>query len=274
MINQSQSIYRELLAGPLLVGGLGEVSSFNRSLLNTQAPTKELHFDQKLGHLYEEALENLIQHSPKLECIARSLQVFDQTGRTIGELDFVLYDHVTKKHIHLELAVKFYLAIQKEGHWHYPGPDPRDNWLRKLKHMQTKQFPLSQRAEARNMLIQNYGIQKIETQQLIYGRIFAPESCSTVPTPHQVTRQASKGKWLLANELEQSISPEETVYLIPKPLWPIQLTEENRALFQPVDRGTLIQLSSERCTMFARRKINEPYFGVPETWLQDATNSS
>ena len=76
-----------------------------------------------------------------------------------------------KRHIHLEITVKFYLGAQDASTWKSPGPNLRDNWHRKLARMQTHQFQLGKTDEAQGHLSERLNIQQIETQQLVYGRL-------------------------------------------------------------------------------------------------------
>lgn len=263
----SLAIYNELKSGSLLVGDLPDAPSFDRSHFSRSHPSATLNLNQKLGHLYEEALANLIQTAPKLDLIARSVQIFDATGRTLGELDFLVYDHVAKKHIHLELAVKFYLGIQLAGDWHFPGPDARDNWHRKLERMRSHQLRLSQTDEAKATLEGRFNIQEIETQQLIYGRLFDPIDNQERPILDNMNTHARRGKWLYLRDWRRNFDDNAKVTIISKHMWPVSLSAKNRQLNESTSAEGLKSATGRNCIMFAIEDSQEPFFLVPNDWL-------
>jgi len=266
MESKARAILGSLLQAPLLVEDLEGAPVFDRSLLELPAGGGRLNFNQKLGHLYEQALESLIDATDALECLASHLQVFDAAGRTLGEMDFVLLDRLSGRHIHLELAVKFYLAQETAEGWQFPGPDPKDNWPRKLDRMGTHQFLLSQSPEARTLLQSRFGIESIETQQLIYGALFLPIACEGIPRHPTMAADARFGRWLYVGEWSQYFDRVDEVWLIPKSLWPVPLSDETIQLMQVVNAEEIMSLARERCTMFALRDSEEPIFLVPDSW--------
>ena len=262
----SEVILNTLRHAPLLVGDVGDVLKFDRRYLNYGPSPYTLDFDQKLGHLYEDALAELISNSATLELIARNLQIFYAIGRTLGELDYVVYDRVSKNQIHIELAVKFYLGVLQKGTWHFPGPDPRDNWHRKLERMRTHQFQLAKTSEARAYLHEKFGIETIETQQLIYGRLFDPIDCADRSQLPAMAADALRGRWLYVRDWQKYFPDEPEIRVIPKQLWPVELSHEAWALFEPISVKNLLQIATERCTLFTTADADEPTFLVPDTW--------
>ena len=89
----------------------------------------ELDFDQKLGHLYEDALASLLVSSPGVELVEKNLQLQQNKHSTVGELDFLIRmpDGLL---VHLELATKFYLAVKTC--LLYTSPSPRDGLLSRM----------------------------------------------------------------------------------------------------------------------------------------------
>ncbi|MGJ8652070.1 MAG: DUF1853 family protein [Opitutaceae bacterium] len=262
-----QLIRQSLLADPLLVGDLHEAAALDRSLLGRVEPEVTLNFNQKLGHLYEDALEQLLDASDSLECLASHMQIIDDSGVTLGELDFVLYDKLTEAHIHLELAVKFYLAVETSNGWEFPGPDPRDNWQRKLDRMRSHQLVLSQYPESRRLLKERFQVGHVEARQLIYGCIFLPMSCEAVPLPDSISESARKGRWLYISEWDEFFPEVKEVLLVPKVLWPAELCEKVRSSLELIDVSQLKAESAGRCTMFVLQGAPEPLFLVPDDWL-------
>lgn len=263
---KSAAIIENLKSAPLLAGDLPLVPTFDRSLFGDVQRGAGLNFDQKLGHLYEQALGGLINSSPSLSCLASHLQVFSDTRRTLGEMDFILRDHTSNQHIHLELAVKFYLARKSPDGWQFPGPNANDNWQRKLDHMLQRQLTLSQAPEAQTLLYERFNIKEIKVQQLIYGCLFIPLECHDIPRPQFMSPSRQEGRWLYARQWSENLSSIKEALLIPKPLWPVEISSETRVLFEKASVETLIEQGNERCTMFALKDTDQKMFLVPDTW--------
>ncbi|PXA04125.1 hypothetical protein DDZ13_08790 [Coraliomargarita sinensis] len=255
-----------LKRAPLLVDNLPEAAQFDRRMLGPVDSTLELNAKQKLGHLYESALEALLRESRKVDLLASSLQVVDASGRTLGEMDYLLRDRANSGAIHLELAVKFYLAHHSATGWSYPGPDPKDDWYGKLERMRDHQLQLSKLAVAKEILRNRYEIETVSVQQLIYGRLFLPFDRGDCPMPDLLSPQASLGRWLYVNQRAQMLPSLSEVHLLPKALWPVQVSE---ALLQTMPRVTVAELEAKaqaRCVMFILPDSAAPVFLVPDHW--------
>lgn len=266
MQKQSRAILDSLKNTPLLAHDLPVAQPFDRSLFGDVRDETVLKFDQKLGHLYEDALETLIAQSPSLSCVAGHVQVFDDTKRTLGEMDFIVYDHVHNHHIHLELAVKFYLAVPDENGWLYPGPNARDNWNRKLDHMLNHQLTLGQTPEAQSMLNDRFNIQTLQAQHLIYGRLFIPIDCDMPPEPAMMAGDKQTGRWLYVSQWQDYFGDVQNVFHIPKPLWPIEINHETMGLFETITAEHLITRAENHCTMVIPEGSKTPVFVAPNTW--------
>ncbi|HKK19700.1 MAG TPA: hypothetical protein VJ952_13555, partial [Opitutales bacterium] len=73
----SQALIESLQTAPLLVGDLPEAGRFDRRKLGSADAVIRLDARQKLGHLYESALEHLLMRSSSVELLATSLQIVD-----------------------------------------------------------------------------------------------------------------------------------------------------------------------------------------------------
>ena len=265
----TQLILESLRSAPLLIGDLPEAAVLDRSRfgpLHASALEEPLRFDQKLGHLYEQALSRLLESSADFELLASHLQVFAESGRTLGELDFLLHDLVQDQYLHLELAVKFYLAVKGRDGWQFPGPDPRDNWQRKLERLRRHQLQLSRLPETRQLLRQRFGIEAIETRQLIYGCLFLPMGRAEFPQLDFMSATARLGRWLYLSEWPQYFPKCTEVRIIPKAFWPVELSPQAKGQLEVVSAAHLHQLATERCTLFCLPDSTEPYFLVPPSW--------
>lgn len=255
----SNAIFQSLLVSPLLVGDLPNAAQFNRDGLVAPAGSVELNFDQKLGHLYEDALATVFASSPNVELLEQNLQVQENIHSTVGELDFLIRD-ANGTLTHLELATKFYLAVKTEHGIAFPGPDARDNYDRKIQRLLSHQLTLTARHKAN--LPPVYRDTDIMVKQLIYGCLFDHVSQSKLSVPEFCNPDCRRGKWLHHAELLDHFSNDSQFDLIPKHLWPVPIEFMDHIpleKWQPakfVDRCVMLRISGDAC----------PYFVAPDEY--------
>ena len=107
--------------------------------LDFQLPT-----NLRLGHLAEKIVAELIKSSTNYKVLYENVQVMDGK-KTIGEIDFIIKNNITKQLTHVELAYKFYLfdpSISSEPINNWIGPNRNDSLREKLEKIKSKQFPL------------------------------------------------------------------------------------------------------------------------------------
>lgn len=253
----ADALIRSLSISPLLVGDLPEAAQFDRELLSSSVDSIELDFDQKLGHLYEDALASLLASSPNVELIEKNLQVQESKHSTVGELDFLIRqpDGLLT---HLELAVKFYLAVKTKDGIVYPGPDSRDNYNRKIERLMSHQLTLTRRYKDR--LKPEYRNAAITVKQLIYGCMFDHIDQVEPSLPPFCNPDCRRGKWLHQSALTDYFPGESQFELVPKYLWPVpfeflkELPLEKWQPSDPVSRCQLVRVNGFDC----------PYFIAPD----------
>lgn len=270
----SKALLQSLLEAPLLVDDLRLSSTFDRSLLSCGAikdDQEELDFNQKLGHLYEDALGLLLRKSEKLDLLAMSLQIFDENKLTKGELDYLV--RVEERVIHLELAVKFYLIYEEDGVVSYPGPDPRDNWDNKLARLESHQLGMARSEYGKKLLSEKFGVDEVEVQHLIYGRLFKHFS-STLKDADLLPRAVKQGTiiylWIYYSEWDTYLN-ELKMYRIPKSLWPLGLAQFDKDLLETLEvmtKGEILKSMEEyaSCQMVWSSELQQPLFLVPDGW--------
>ena len=255
----SDAIYQSLLVSPLLVGDVPNAARFSRHDLVAPAGSVELNFDQKLGHLYEDALATVFASSPDIELVERNLQIQENIHSTVGELDFLIRD-ANGTLTHLELATKFYLAVKTEHGDAFPGPDARDNYDRKIGRLLSHQLTLTERHKSD--LPPAYRDADIVVKQLIYGCLFDYINESKLSVPKFSNPECRRGKWLHHADLADHFSDDSQFDLIPKHLWPvpIELLEkiplEKWRPDRVVDRCVMLRISGYDC----------PYFVAPDEY--------
>ena len=256
----TKAICESLIESPLLVNDLPEAGSFPRASL--KLPTREgsLNFEQKLGHLYEQALAALLESSPRFDLVARNIQIQIDVHQTVGELDFLVRDFLTDQFVHLELATKFYLAIESEAGLLLPGPDARDNYFRKLHRLRTHQMQLTQRHQAH--FPEPYNKPFILTQQLIFGCLFNHIHASRPARPEFSNPKGRHGYWLRVDEIHRHFTDEMKFEVIPKQLWPVPLEMIKEVSLDQWEPDSTL----DRCVMVRASGLSDPYFIAPNSF--------
>ncbi len=217
----SKVLFQSLIKGPLLLEDLPEAKAFPCHSLVPPKESTALNLQQKLGHLYEDALAVMLKSTPRYNCLAQGVQVRENAGHTLGELDFLVRDLVSDQLIHLELAVKFYLAIETESGVLLPGPDARDNYFRKLEKMRSHQLALAKNFRA--LLPDKFQEEEIVVQQLVHGCVFNHVHASQPVEEEFLNPNGRRGKWLHAQDCADYFAKDSLLEIIPKPLWPVPL---------------------------------------------------
>ncbi len=256
-VTVEHALVQSLLVAPLLVGDLPKAAVFNRELLDAAETKVQLDFNQKLGHLYEDALASLLTSSPSIELVEKNLQVQKDKHSTVGELDFLIRMPDGSLN-HLELATKFYLAVGTDDGFAYPGPDSRDNYDRKIDRLLSHQLTLVERYK--DCLPVGYRDAEIVVTQLIYGCLFEHVGQVESSTPQFCNPQCRRGKWLRYSEVAEWFSEGAVLELVPKCLWPVP--------FELLDEVMLERwnptVSIERCQMIRADNQVTAYFVAPD----------
>lgn len=253
----STALFQSLLEAPLLVGDLPEAPAFdNRSLLLPK-DSEPLDLRQKLGYLYEDALAVVLEATPRYDLLERGIQIRKRAGHTLGEIDFLVRDLSSSRLIHLELAVKFYLALETGRGFLLPGPDARDNYFRKLEKMRSHQLTLV--SKYRDLLPENFHDEEIGVRQLVHGCIFEHVNANRPVVAESLNPEGRRGKWLHAGECAGHFGKDTRLEIIPKPLWPVPLEKlEGLELEKWTGDGTI-----DRCVMVRPDGGSVPYFIAP-----------
>lgn len=246
-------VHAEPLVGDLVEGGIFD-------LAGVQVPegSVELNLEQKLGHLYEDALGCLLDSSERIEVLGRNVQIQSDIHTTLGELDFVLRRAGEDELIHLELAVKFYLVVEHNGEVFYPGPDARDNYQRKLDRLRSHQLSLVQRC-AEFLPIEFRG-KTWQVQQLVHGCLFDHIDSVELANPEGVHDRCRRGRWLRFSEVERCLESAE-IQVIPKPLWAVPIS-----FLEGIELESWDGAEISRCVMVRVLGRDIPYFIVPDEY--------
>lgn len=128
----------------------------------------------RLGVYFERLWQFFLDSDPAVALVAHNLPVHEK-GRTLGEFDCIYYCRQRQCHVHLELAVKFYLQRPGAdgGEWRdWVGPNLADRLDHKLQRLFRHQLLLGDSAAARPVL-SRLGIDTLQRELEIKGRLFA-----------------------------------------------------------------------------------------------------
>ena len=199
-------------------------------------------------------MAHALESSAALQVVEKSLQIRSDIHHTLGELDFLIRSPA--KLIHLEIAVKFYLAVKTPTGWHLPGPDARDNYARKLARLRGHQLVLAQKFQEH--LPELSRTETIHPEQLIYGCLFDHIDAEEA-TADFINLGCRRGRWLYLHELEQYAGKPADIHSIPKPLWPVMLEHLTHVTLEPWSEEQM----EDRCTMVKIGEDPRPHFIVP-----------
>ncbi|MEZ5524805.1 MAG: DUF1853 family protein [Pseudomonadales bacterium] len=241
---------------------------------------------RRLGIYFEVLWQYILEYYPDFELIHRNLPVISGK-QTLGEMDFIYYCHIRKRHIHLETAVKFYLGLpakeaETQPQWrNWLGPGCVDRLDIKLAKMLGKQTRLSATAAGSSTLRQT-GIDNPLREICLKGYFFYPLS-NNCPPPPQSHAQHARGYWLRQKQLPQ-LPPHSTWYVMKKEEWLSPVTGPHEASVltaRELESGIKQQLATRPFPMMIARMSqsyqglveHQRYFVTPDNWPQSEAAS-
>lgn len=134
------------------------------------------HKDRRLGKYFETLWFYWLSHTKRFDIVENNVQIIID-GETLGEIDFVLFDNVSRQTIHWEVAIKFYLGVgdtREMCHWH--GPHLRDRLDIKVQHLRHRQSLISKNLRVSQWL-KTQGIHIDQCAVILKGRLYYPWAC-------------------------------------------------------------------------------------------------
>ncbi|MCW2120817.1 DUF1853 family protein [Flavobacterium sp. 7A] len=225
------------------------VPSFDLAVLNLRDDLEfELPTNLRLGHLAEKIVSELIKNSTNYNLVYENIQIIEDK-KTIGELDFIIENEVTRDLIHVELAYKFYLfdptlSLEPINNW--IGPNRNDSLQQKLTKLKTKQFPLLHYDCTASQLY-NLDIKTVSQALCLLVSLFVPYDFKQNLPP--VYQKAIKGYYLDFDTFISLDSTDKFYFLPSKTDWGID----------PADNEMWIKINSIeksiRINMYEKRSL-------------------
>ena len=235
----------------------------------------------RLGVYFEQLWHFFLQHDPAIELIAHNLAVRDG-GRTLGEFDCILYDKQRECHVHLELAVKFFLGVPqafrkspiKGSALDWLGPDQKDRLATKLDQLLLRQILLTD-APAARALLGELGISDIAKQIALKGYLFQPPGAA-LPLPPGYNSDCPRELWVPQDELGCHCAKLEasTFTILPKRRWLSPAHSQNGAeqlSVQQLDHAVSEQLDNDGYPLLVaaldkNREESSRFFITRKSW--------
>lgn len=173
----------------------------------------------RLGLRFESYWHYFLETDPEVDLIAHNLPVREE-GRTLGEFDVLYFCHQRQTTIHLELAIKFFMATGLTLKTNnllsvWLGPNSRDRLDIKWRRMRSHQLALSETPAAQRALSQ-LGISSVAKEVSIKGWLFHQRSDEALHPAINPAHQ--RGSWLYRRDFLAREEPGNWHYL-PKPEW-------------------------------------------------------
>lgn len=232
----------------------------------------------RLGMYFEQLWRFFLIQDCEAELIAHNLPVH-QEGKTLGEFDCIYYCHRRRRHVHLELAVKFFLAtphcnITGNAWRHWLGPDCRDRLDLKLNHLLTQQIKLSDHP-AGSQVLRDLGIVAPAKEIAFKGYLFKPWSAS----PHGPPAYNNANRlqdWIKYDQVASyTAQPQYVAYsILPKMRWLCaaptarpDVTISGHALHSEISKHFEKNLHPLLVAAISRGGAEScRFFVVPDTW--------
>ncbi len=195
----------------ILLSNAGSIKSFKFPEINiTDSLLNDLNDlehprNSVLGKRMESFFEIAIRNSSKYELIASNIQIIKEK-RTIGELDFLVFDNERLKPLHIELVYKLYVydpeLSPEKNKW--IGPNRRDSFSEKLQKLNSRQFPLLYSQEALSYLDDlNLNSVEIEQQLCFKAQLYLPAN-SEYHHSGLINPDCLTGNWLTLEDFKNS----------------------------------------------------------------------
>ncbi|MBS3803898.1 MAG: DUF1853 family protein [Oleiphilaceae bacterium] len=198
-----------------------DISELLRQLDEAPAPllaSLEYGQSRRLGQYFENLYGFFLTNILGWQVLLRNEPIRADSGRTLGELDYVVRNPASGRLQHHEIAVKFYLGLRRgeDTLWH--GPNARDRLDLKSRRILDHQSTMTHRPETLARLA-SHGLEPdIEPVLFMPGGLFYPEPpLARAHTPSWVNPAHQRDRWCR----QEALSARDTSDWVPliKPHW-------------------------------------------------------
>lgn len=153
---------------------------------------------RRLGFSFERLYQVLLEDLLGWPILLKNQQI-QSSGRTIGELDFVVHNRADDRIEHHEIAIKFYLGVPEQpGPTLWYGPNARDRLDLKTSRLLEQQSRRTQLPETLALLAESNIAGPLTPQIFMPGYLFYPDDPQAI-TPDYVPAEHLRGRWMYAH---------------------------------------------------------------------------
>lgn len=164
---------------------------------NTAAAPPQLHEppQRRLGFYFERLYQILLEDLLGWPILLKNQQI-QSSGRTIGELDFVVHNQADDRIEHHEIAIKFYLGVpEPTGSALWYGPNARDRLDIKTSRLLEQQSRRTQHPETIALLAESQVTGPLTPRIFMPGYLFYPTEQHPI-APDYVPTGHLRGRWM------------------------------------------------------------------------------
>ena len=177
----------------------------------------------RLGHQMEYVFRQCILQAKEYDLLVYNAPIRD-SGKTLGEVDFILKDRTDNRHFHVELTFKFYIInpeISEPIH-RLMGPNKRDMFFTKLDKIREEQLLLLKTARGK-ALLETYNLEKIEILPRVCfkAQLFVPYQTNKVHI-RPLNKACVAGFWIRFETFKSSEFKNDLYYIPFKHEWPVK----------------------------------------------------
>ena len=211
-----------------------------------------------LGKQAEFLFETLLHFSDHYTIIASNIQIQGAT-ETLGELDYLVENSLTKQVIHIELACKFYLLDLSLGNTieeQWIGPNRKDRLIDKLAKLTTRQFPILFASETKTILDTfQLNSKQISQQLCLKASLFLPLEMSLEVIPESY-KKCVIGRYMRIDDFNKLSS--KALYALPKKKeWLVPITSITEWSSYTEAKEIITHLLLEKRTLLVYQKTGE-----------------
>lgn len=191
----------------------------------------------------------------RYDLIVANIQI-QGNDRTLGELDYIVFDQQKERTLHIELACKFYLydsAILNEQEARWIGPNRKDTLREKLDKLVHRQFPLLYNDRTK-LRLREFGIsdQLIEQQLCLKAFLFTPKGYPNDKFSENF-RNCISGYWISFSEF--IYEDKEALYAVPtKKEWLVPLEKfEKWQVFSEVRTIVEVSITNQKSPLIYKK---------------------
>lgn len=189
-------------------------------LVLPKLPEIEIKEKVRLGHRVEKIVSDLIKASTNYNIRYENLQI-KEGNQTIGEIDFILEEIISKQLIHLEVAYKFYLfdpSLSSSPFNNWIGPNRNDSLKDKVAKLKNKQFPLVYKPQTKAVLT-DVDTVNIKQKLCLLTSLYVPYQTEVKLEPEY--QKAIKGFYIKYDLFKNIASKNNYFYMPAKKDWGI-----------------------------------------------------